>query len=1249
MEIINDSQWINGLDSISYTIGQGSYQWAQNVVNRGGIIETRQGFAEIAAVAEAQGIGAEPRGCALVTISGVTWFLAAIDDKIYQLNLNAPGDGLVEIKGKNNVKLSFPVSPNRRAVHFEVCVQAQESIKKQPEGYNTKQITPKFVVIIQDGFSKPQYWDGTNAGTIDSLYPDTAANNTPIGLHMQWAGDRLWVAQGRKIRASNLLNPFQFTEELITASGGFFFLPDNATGMGVTHDYKQLLVFTHFTTSAFQVGLEDRVQWPSTQDFQRVIFPSIGCVSHRTVINMYGMTWWMSHEGLVGLDNALAAYQTTRLDIQDLNMIRSKESVNWTSGGGCAGSFNNFLFFSVPSASKWNQHTWVMDQAPINTLAGVAPPAWAANWTGIRPEQWVTGQIAGRQRCFCLSRDLTNTGHQATVWEAFIGQRMDVPKVGTTGVAKDIGCAFESRFYGLSPSQYAKLRWIELDVAEIVGDVRLQVYYCGRRTSYKRVIDTHLTATVDPGIEEVFSPHDAVKVFTPQYRTIRSVTDVHIDTEDDSEVQTPYIRNKDREFSVLVQWSGQMAVSGLRLAVDPEPDYLEGNTLVDEYLNRVITAEGEGGIGCKLPAPNAPTGRLQSTYLSPIKPRWVEFPAYDSAVPNGVFFVAELIPTPPPGAYPSNHFPIEVTFSTETLGASIYYTLNDSTPHGPPVPHGNLYSFTNKPDVAMNGILKAVGTHVNFRDSPLFVGRYLQARVDPVELNPPPGGFPPDAFADPNPPPLPESPVAAYNFNALTSGKITDFSGHGNHVTPSNCTLVAGKHGKALSCNGLSSYVNLGNPNHLKLTGSTTWMAWVNAAHDPSPWGNIINKTVPNVSGWQIKDNHDSGIQTFCITISSAASKFVNRYASIPRLLNTWYHVAAVYNAEAKHLDMVINGAIKNGQLDNNGVVANATVPAAMIDAPANVFIGKGGGSFNYFNGLIDDVRIYNRALSLEEIQADMNKGVDYLTQPVTGFPVYMTCDTAGAVIHWDIVPEGTPLPTVDQSYPVYDPAHPPRPYVNNFIVAKAFKQYYLPSYQYLSSGKYFAKPRCATPTCVPDGGDYPPEEYDPSKTIRMAGGTAGSKLRYTINSAAVLKDGTVANNPSFAEARKDDVLRVIAQKDGMSDSLTKTATYKAKVIKVATPSLTPPGQQTTGHSVTVRIQCSTENVTMSYTIQLIGETPSNLPSRTNGTLVSGNDTTITFGEQTLNHVGHRVLRVMAFRQDMTDSDVIEGFYEHTE
>ena len=238
MEIINDSQWINGADSVSYTLGQGSYAWAQNVVNRGGIIQTRQGLAEIAAVDQQN-----PRGIGTVTIGAITWMLAAIGENIYKLNLNNPTAGLVRLNYPNtNNPVVFP-NPNgvRRMVHFELCVQAQESVPAQPSGYLVRDLpNPRFVLIIQDGATAPHYWDGVKINTVDSLYPGTVPHNTPKAQFMKWVGDMLWTFNGRKVRASDLLNPFQNTEEVIEASGQFFFLPDNVTGVGITHDLQSL-------------------------------------------------------------------------------------------------------------------------------------------------------------------------------------------------------------------------------------------------------------------------------------------------------------------------------------------------------------------------------------------------------------------------------------------------------------------------------------------------------------------------------------------------------------------------------------------------------------------------------------------------------------------------------------------------------------------------------------------------------------------------------------------------------------------------------------------------------------------------------------------------------------------------------------------------------------------------------------------------------------------------------------------------
>ena len=63
-----------------------------------------------------------------------------------------------------------------------------------------------------------------------------------------------------------------------------------------------------------------------------------------------------------------------------------------------------------------------------------------------------------------------------------------------------------------------------------------------------------------------------------------------------------------------------------------------------------------------------------------------------------------------------------------------------------------------------------------------------------------------------------------------------------------------------------------------------------------------------------------------------------------------------------------------NGQLDDGALVGTVTSPQQ--NSSANVNIGRRPtGSFN-FNGRIDDVRIYNRALTQTEIQADMNTPV---------------------------------------------------------------------------------------------------------------------------------------------------------------------------------------------------------------------------------------------------------------------------------
>ena len=211
--------------------------------------------------------------------------------------------------------------------------------------------------------------------------------------------------------------------------------------------------------------------------------------------------------------------------------------------------------------------------------------------------------------------------------------------------------------------------------------------------------------------------------------------------------------------------------------------------------------------------------------------------------------------------------------------------------------------------------------------------------------------------------------VAAYAFDEGTGTTVADASGHSLTGTISGATwTTGGKYGNALSFNGTSSYVDLGNPTSLQLTGSMTVSAWVKAAANPADDGQIVAKS-NDASGWQLKTSPDTGPETFGMAITTGTNTHIQRYSTTVRSLNTWYHVAGVYDASAQTLSMYVNGVLDNGTL-------SGVVPSSQTNSSVNVSIGRRApgtwGGF-YFNGLIDEVRIYNRALTQAEIQTDMN------------------------------------------------------------------------------------------------------------------------------------------------------------------------------------------------------------------------------------------------------------------------------------
>jgi Concanavalin A-like lectin/glucanases superfamily/Bacterial Ig domain len=233
--------------------------------------------------------------------------------------------------------------------------------------------------------------------------------------------------------------------------------------------------------------------------------------------------------------------------------------------------------------------------------------------------------------------------------------------------------------------------------------------------------------------------------------------------------------------------------------------------------------------------------------------------------------------------------------------------------------------------------------------------------------------------------------VAAYSFDEGSGNSAADLSGNNINGTVVGATWVpGGMYGNALAFNGTSSYVNLGNSTALQLTGSMTIEAWVKATGNPADDGQIVAKSDP--CGWQLKTSPDTGPHTFGVSVSRTPTAKAQRYSTTIRALNTWYHVAGVYDSASQTLSTYLNGSLDNGTL-------HGTVSASQFNQDVNVNIGRRAGGY-YFNGVIDEVRIYNRALSQAEIQTDMATPINGASLPDTTPPtVSIAAPANGAAV----------------------------------------------------------------------------------------------------------------------------------------------------------------------------------------------------------------------------------------------------------
>lgn len=214
---------------------------------------------------------------------------------------------------------------------------------------------------------------------------------------------------------------------------------------------------------------------------------------------------------------------------------------------------------------------------------------------------------------------------------------------------------------------------------------------------------------------------------------------------------------------------------------------------------------------------------------------------------------------------------------------------------------------------------------------------------------------------------LDEGLVAYWSFDDCSAN---DKSGNSNDGKKNGTQCVDGQIGKAIDFNGTSDYIEFPTSNSLDTRNSHSMFAWIYARGDSGP---IFNYCVNcwGVHFWQTSNQTQS---------KELFSRFVKRNGnfSIPLQAtvlekNTWHFVGTTYDSNTGVAKIYDNGLIVKQV--NLGVIELATqypLRMAKLDNDSRVF-----------NGLIDEARIYNRALTDDDVLALYKNQVFSAVNPV--------------------------------------------------------------------------------------------------------------------------------------------------------------------------------------------------------------------------------------------------------------------------
>lgn len=219
--------------------------------------------------------------------------------------------------------------------------------------------------------------------------------------------------------------------------------------------------------------------------------------------------------------------------------------------------------------------------------------------------------------------------------------------------------------------------------------------------------------------------------------------------------------------------------------------------------------------------------------------------------------------------------------------------------------------------------------------------------------------------------------IVHFKFNEGSGTVLHDRSGNTNDAKICGCQWVKGRHGPALFLNGKGDYVDCGEGDRWSLAGPFAIECWIMSdiyGRGRNDMQNIIDCDVFRV--WLNSYPSGETLVFFDVRYLADDQKTIRGetiYGGGPLQLEEWYHIAGIYDGQK--ITLFVNGQVckcyKDGKLVDSVVIKGNLAPGK-----ANPKIGA-YVKYNdmNFGGVIDEVALYNQALTPAEIEKHYKAG----------------------------------------------------------------------------------------------------------------------------------------------------------------------------------------------------------------------------------------------------------------------------------